>query len=65
MTAIHFTCPHCRATPGERCVNYLKKPCAPHRQRTDRAFDATVAKKPDDCEPEAQEPQKVQRSLFE
>lgn len=34
MTAIHFTCPRCHATPGVRCTNYTGTHCAPHRDRT-------------------------------
>lgn len=65
MTAIHFVCPHCRATPGAKCVNYLKKPCAPHREREERARAATEAKDDPDYVEEETEAKKIQRSLFD
>ncbi len=40
--AIEFECPACGARPGERCTNYKKKACAPHRERLQLAYPSAA-----------------------
>jgi hypothetical protein len=41
--ALCIECPTCQQAPGDRCCNYLGKPCAPHGARTKAAKAAREA----------------------
>jgi hypothetical protein len=42
LDPLTFSCPQCRALAGQKCRNYTGRGCAPHRERTARAWGERV-----------------------